>query len=98
MDYIFIVGKLAGLSDPQDESSFALSGSNNYGLAIVMGPHHHTPSIFIQSLCELHDIPQISIRRELDFQHDPVRSINFYPDTETLAKVYIFFYTVIFNA
>ncbi|XP_014231599.1 glutamate receptor ionotropic, kainate 3-like [Trichogramma pretiosum] len=60
---------------------------NDYGLAAVFGPHSELSSRYVQGLCELHDLPNIVVRREIE--HDPVRSINLYPDLGTLAHVYV---------
>ncbi|XP_014204503.1 glutamate receptor ionotropic, kainate 3-like [Copidosoma floridanum] len=74
------VGELAGHNSREIVN-------NDYGLAAIVGPHNELSARYIQGLCEIHDLPHIVVRREVD--HDRQRSINIYPDLDTLATVYV---------
>ncbi|XP_016838483.1 glutamate receptor ionotropic, kainate 3 isoform X1 [Nasonia vitripennis] len=80
-------GELAGhRSSHKTPNSHKMLG-NYYGLAAIFGPHRGLASKYIQGLCDIHDLPQIVIRKE--FYHDRLMSINLYPDTQTLGNVYV---------
>lgn len=99
---ICTVGKLAGVTSEQDimsiandEQEITSTIQNDKGLAVVIGPHKRASSLYVQGLCEIHDLPHIIIGRQSDLERTSYQPVNLYPDTETLANVNIVFQELI---
>ena len=75
---LLLVGELAGFDTKEIVN-------NDYGISSIIGPHSGLSSTYIQALSEVHDLPNILIRKEIE--HDRLKSINLYPDLDTLAEV-----------
>ncbi|XP_057319651.1 glutamate receptor ionotropic, kainate 3-like isoform X2 [Microplitis mediator] len=61
------------------------------GIAALFGPHDKVSSSHVQSMCDTMDLPNIVARWDSELVR--MKSINFYPHSETLSLIYLYMVT-----